>query len=317
MRPVVSVICLCYNQKPYLKEAVDSVLKQTYDALQIILVDDASIDGSQNELKRIAQENPQLDLILLSENVGNCKAFNIGLKKATGDFIIDFATDDVMLPRHIEKVISHFQQLDESYGVVFTDATYVDEKGNALRNHFDYLLKRKLIKSVPQGDVFRNVLTTYFIPGPTTVIRKKVMDELGGYDETLAYEDFDFWIRSSRIFNYSFLNENLFRIRKTKTSMSSGLYRQGDRQLHSTYLICKKTKALCRDEEDLNALRQRVLYEFKQAFFSENRMEAKLFAEFLAELKVEKASYYLLRIMNAVPFPWRLLRKFYYQLKYT
>lgn len=316
MKPLVSVVCLCYNQRLYLREAIESVLKQTYDHLQVILIDDASSDGSQAELQKIASENPSFDLILLPQNLGNCKAFNVALKKVKGDYVIDFAVDDVMKPSHIEKLVNRFQQLDESYGVVFTDATYIDAQGKFLRTHFEHLLKKKLIHSIPEGDIFRQVLTTYFIPGPTTMVRKKVMDDLGGYDESLAYEDFDFWLRSSRKYKYAFLNENEMLVRKSKTSMSAKLYRQGDRQLHSTYLICRKVKTLCQNEEDLKALKNRVMYEFRQAVFSENRREANLFADLLNELNFKTVQYFLLKILNALPFPWRILRRLYHQWKY-
>jgi glycosyltransferase involved in cell wall biosynthesis len=316
MKPLVSVVCLCYNQRPYLREAIKSVIKQTYDHLQVIAIDDASTDGSQAELEKIASEYPFIELILLPQNVGNCKAFNMALKKVKGEYVIDFAVDDVMNPLHIEKLVNKFQQLDESYGVVFTDATYIDEQGRFLRTHFDYLLKKKLIRSIPQGDVFREVLTTYFIPGPTMLVRKKVMDDLGGYDESLAYEDFDFWLRSSRKYKYAFLDENEMLIRKSKTSMSAGLYRPGDRQLHSTYLICRKVKTLCISDEDRRALEHRVMYEFRQAVFSENREEANLFANLIVELNARDAQFFFLKTLNVLPFPWRRLRKLYHQWKY-
>lgn len=142
MNPLVTVICLCHNHRRFLRQSIESVLNQTYKNLQIILVDDASADGSQEELKEIAKENPNVEMVLLPQNLGNCKAFNVGWRKAKGDFIIDFATDDVMLPMHIEKAVDHFQKLDDNYGVVFSDATFIDENGNFIRNHFEHLKKR-------------------------------------------------------------------------------------------------------------------------------------------------------------------------------
>ncbi len=87
---------------------------------------------------------------------------------------------------------------------------------------------KSLISHIPQGDVYRDMLTTYFIPGPTMMIRREVFAALGGYDESLSYEDFDFWVRSSRIYRYAFLNERLTSIRKLKSSMSTGWYVPGD-----------------------------------------------------------------------------------------
>lgn len=318
MKPLVSVVCLCYNQRPYLREAIESVIKQTYDHLQVIAIDDASTDGSQAELEKIASEYPFIELILLPQNIGNCKAFNLALKKVKGEYVIDFAVDDVMKPPHIEKLVNKFQQLDQSYGVVFTDATYIDEQGRFLRTHFNYLLKKKLIRSIPQGDVFREVLTTYFIPGPTMLVRKKVMDDLGGYDESLAYEDFDFWLRSSRKYKYAFLDENEMLIRKSSRSLSSGWYESGDRQLHSTYLICcKMMKSYCQTGADFDSLKKRVLYEFRQSVFSNNKSEAKLFAGLLKEMNQRGWQYYFLSLLGRIPFSLRGIRKWYHRLRFA
>ncbi|MDP4680807.1 MAG: hypothetical protein NWS46_10620, partial [Cyclobacteriaceae bacterium] len=69
-----------------------------------------------------------------------------------------------------------------------------------------------------------------------------VLLELNGYDEKLAYEDFDFWIRSSRKWQYQYQSEILTKIRKTVGSLSSRVYSKNDKQLHSTYLVCKKNQ---------------------------------------------------------------------------
>jgi glycosyltransferase involved in cell wall biosynthesis len=281
MNPLVTVICLCYNHKSFLRQAIESVLHQTHKNIQVILVDDASTDGSQEELKKLASEHPQVELLLLRQNLGNCKAFNAGWQKAKGDFIVDFSTDDVMLPGHLEKVVAHFQKLDDTFGVVFTDATVVDENGKFIRKHFENLINRKLISSIPQGDIFKDVLTRYFIPGPTMVVRRKVFEVLNGYDENLSYEDFDFWVRSSRQFKYAFLNEREVQIRKLSTSMSANL----KKQLHSTYIVCQKAKGLCCDKIEMKALQHRVLYELRHAVIYRDRTHAKLFSQLLRELK--------------------------------
>jgi glycosyltransferase involved in cell wall biosynthesis len=315
-KPLVSVICLCYNHRRFVREAVESVLNQSYKNIQVIVADDASTDNSVEEIQSLKALYPSIELLLLPKNLGNCKAFNEALKLARGEFVIDFATDDVMMPDRIERQVAFFGRLTLTVGVVYTDAVYINEDGKFIRNHFEYLFHKELISHIPQGDVYRDVLTTYFIPGPTMMIRREVFATLGGYDESLSYEDFDFWVRSSRIYRYAFLNERLTSIRKLKSSMSAGLYVPGDKQLRSTYLICKKAQQLNRDKGDEQALITRVRYEFRQSVLSGNHAEALLFYDLLKELKGVRWAERTLKLFDHPGIPLAPLRKLYHRIKY-
>ncbi len=314
--PLVSVVCLCYNQKKYVREAIQSVLDQTYDRIELIVVDDASSDGSAEAIREILASHPNVKSVFLTENIGNCKAFNAGWKLALGELVIDLSADDVMHRHRIEKQVHCFSKLDPSYGVIFTDCIYVYENGTPFRNHTEYLISKGLLKSMPEGDVFIDVLKRYFISGPSMMIKNEVLKKLNGYDEELAYEDFDFWIRSSRIYKYKYLDERLTYVRKGHRSKSSTWYAPGDPQLHSTYLICQKAIKLCRNEEETNALRWRVLYEFKQSVFSKNKAESKLFAQLFKTLGEVSFSFYVIQLASFIPLPWSWMRKKYYELKY-
>lgn len=315
--PLVSVICLCYNHERFIRDAVESVLNQSYSNIQVIVADDASTDNSVKEINALKAKYPAVELLLLPTNVGNCKAFNEAFKLARGEYIIDFATDDLMANNRVERQVSFFQRLDSTVGVVFTDATYINESGAFIRNHFDYLLAKGLLSQIPQGDVYRDVLATYFIPGPTMMFRREVFVALNGYDESLSYEDFDFWIRSSRIYRYAFLNERTTSIRKIKTSMSTGWYVPGDKQLHSTYLVCKKAQLLNRDKDDEQALAKRLRYEYRQSVLSGNFEEASLFYDFLKELDGVQFTERFLKIFDKARIPLAPLRKLYHTIKYS
>jgi glycosyltransferase involved in cell wall biosynthesis len=316
MNPLVSVICLCYNHANFVEEAIRSVLSQTYSNIQLIIVDDASTDDSVTIIRKLIDQHPHVEVLFLKENLGNCKAFNQGLKLAKGDFIVDFATDDVMMPDRIIKQVDFFKTLDPSYGVVFTDAVYIDEAGVVLHNHNEYLFQKRLINEIPQGEIYPSVLSTYFISSPTMLSRKEVFVSLQGYDEDLAYEDFDFWIRSARNFKYGFLNERLTKVRRSKKSMSRGWYIPGDKQLHSTFLVCKKARALNRSNEDKLAWIKRVRYEIRQSVFSENYAEAELFYTLLKEEKKTDLIDEVLLLINRLHLPIASLRRWYHRIKY-
>jgi glycosyltransferase involved in cell wall biosynthesis len=314
--PLVSVVCLCFNHERFVEEAITSVLHQSYPNIEVIVVDDASTDGSRDIIEKLVSRYAKVKYFPLSQNVGNCRAFNCGLAQATGSFVIDFATDDVMLPDRIRKQVDLFSTLADDYGVVFSNADYVDEGGKIIRNHYDYLFSKGLLRKISQGDVYRQLLSTYFISSPTMMVRRNVFDALGGYDETLSYEDFDFWVRSSRKFRYAYLDEVTTRVRMTKRSMSRGWYVPGDKQLYSTYLVCKKALSLNRSEDDRNALAARLKYEVRQSVFSENRYEAELFYGLLRQVGHASPFYRLLMWINKLRLPLSPFRRWYHRIRY-
>lgn len=314
--PLVSVICLCYNHERFVQEALESVLAQTYPAIEIIVVDDASADGSVAVIQRVAKAHPQIQVIALPENGGNCAAFNRALALAKGAYVVDFSTDDVFVPERIARQVACLEALDNRYGVVFTDAVFIDGKGEPFRKHFDHLLSKGLLDRIPEGDVYTDVLRHYFICSPTMLVRRSVLDTLGGYDETLAYEDFDFWVRSSRRYYYAFLNEPLTKVRRGHRSLSSSLYEPGDRQLESTYRICRKALALNRTAADHAALRWRVRYEFRQAVLSSNFLEADLFYKLLKEMNGPGPADLVLYGVRMLRIPLRRLRALYLRVRF-
>lgn len=314
--PIVTVICVCYNHSRFVEEAIRSVVAQTYPNLQIIVLDDGSTDTSVEQIKSIDFQGRVVEFLLLDQNLGYCKAFNKALPLVKGDFFIDFATDDVMMPDRIEKQVRKFQTLDGSYGVVFTDAVYIDETGFELRHHYDYMFRKGLLKEIPEGYIYTQLLSRYFIAAPTMMTRTQVIQDLKGYDENLSYEDFDFWIRSSIRYQYAFLNEKLTKIRKSRESMSAALYKAGDKQLHDTFLVCKKAQVLNRDEKDTQALASRVRYEMRHAVLTSNPVEAALFFNLLHEIGKVSALDRLVFKLGKLKLPLSMVRTIYHSLRY-
>ena len=263
MNPLVTVICICYNHELFVEEALKSVWSQTYSAIQLIIVDDGSIDHSPGKIRELIQHRePQIPLIAHEANHGYTRSFNEALGLAKGIYVVDFAADDVMLPHFIERSVQALEKAGDGYGVCFTNAYYIDKKSKEIGNHNDILRKKKLIDKIPEGDIYPMVLQRYFICTPTMMVKKMVLDKLGGYDESLAYEDFDFWVRSSRYFKYTYIDEVLMRKRILPSSMAASQYkfRKND-QLRSTLIVCKKAFMLNKTKIDRRALLRRLRFE--------------------------------------------------------
>ena len=283
--PPVTVICLCYNQGRFVKEAIDSVRSQTYPNVQLLVVDDASNDNSVEIIKRCLDSLPGARLFALPRNVGNCRAFNYALQYAEGDFIIDLAADDVLLPERICEGVKALTDAGQDYGVNFTDAYRMAEDGTILSTHSDLFPHHE----IPQGDIYRELIGRYFICSPAMMFRSRVIRSLGGYDETLAYEDFDFWIRSSRGFLYNYTPRVLVKKRIVKDSMSARQFSIFDPQLVSTFRVCEKILTLNRSADEQEALRRRILYEMRVCL---RLLRVGLFIKYMKLLRQNSAMRY-------------------------
>ncbi|MCB2410255.1 glycosyltransferase family 2 protein [Hymenobacter lucidus] len=272
--PLVTIVALCYNHAPFLAEALNSILAQTYPNIEVILVDDASTDGSRTMLAQYAAAHPTWQTIFLDDNIGNCRAFNQAFRQGRGEFFIDFATDDVLLPARVARQVACFQQLAPNYGVVYSDAELIDEASQLVRRHYRRDAQGQLHPRPASGFVFADVLSRYFISTPTMMMRCSVLEQLQGYDETLAYEDFDFWVRAARDFRFYFQDEVTTQKRLHPASMSRRGYQPNDPFLASTIRVCRKALALCRTPTERAALAVRLRWELRQAVRWGNYREA-------------------------------------------
>ena len=256
--PLVSVLCLCYNQKSFVKEAIDSVLNQTYRPVQLIILDDGSTDGSADEIARCIVAKPEIIFIRNQENIGYTKSLNKAWSHVKGEFTIDLAADDILFPNRIEEGVADFKNRSPQFGLQFSDAELIDARGDLMGKHSD----KYPHASIPQGDIYKEIIQRYFICPPTIMFRKSVLDRMGGYDDSLAFEDFDFLIRASREYFFCYSSKALVKRRLVKNSMSEKQFERGNEQRMSTLIICKKIQKLNRNKEEENALRKRVRYEF-------------------------------------------------------
>ncbi|HAS40998.1 MAG TPA: glycosyl transferase family 2 [Microscillaceae bacterium] len=286
--PLVTIICVCYNHEKYVAEAIESVLLQTYANIQLIVVDDASSDGSCRVIEDVLDgvrvssltektksssfklQNEPI-FIRNDQNLGNCVSFNIGLAKARGKYIIDLSADDVLLDDRVEKQVAAFEKLGEEYAVVFTNALNINEAGAVQGYHYVVDQAGKSKVEVPQGNVYQEVLKHYFICTPTMMMRTQIVKEMGGYDETLSYEDFDFWVRTARHHLYYYLDEVSTMKRSVRNSLSSKFYRKNYlSHLESTLKVCYKALAQNTSQEENASLAHQTYYFLRLAFYMQH-----------------------------------------------
>jgi len=263
--PLVTIIALCHNHAPYLREALNSILAQDYAPLEVWLVDNGSTDGSPAILRAYAQAQPGWRLLLLPTNSGNCRAFNQAFFQSQGEFVVDFATDDILLPQRLRQQVALLQSLPPDYGMVYSNCELISEAGAPLGLYHRPGPSGRLHPRPASGWVFAEVLRRYFISTPTMLMRRATLLALGGYDEALSYEDFDFWVRASRAWRFQYQDAVTTRKRKHPRSMSAQVTTAHDPYLASTLAVCRKALALCRTPAEARVLAGRLRYELLHA----------------------------------------------------
>lgn len=261
--PLVSIICLAYNHEKFVVETLNSVVQQSYQPIELIIVDDSSTDQTKNVINNWLLSHPEVQFIANEKNIGNTKSFNNALKLVKGDYLIDLAADDLLLPNGVQNQINAFQKSKfKNLGVVYGNAEIINEDGSFNSWYFPVDKSGKVISKRPIGDIYCSVLTTGdSICSVSAMIKKSVYDFLGGYDDTLDYEDLDAWIRASREFEFDFIDEVLVKKRTVSNSLGTKFYSKNHKINISTYNILQKALKLNRSKEEDLALQKRVHHE--------------------------------------------------------
>lgn len=219
--PLISVLIASYNHAKYIAEAIHSVLNQSFQDFEILIVDDGSIDGTVAEIKKFT--DPRIRLFCFEENRSAAVAVHKLLDEAVGKYISLLSSDDIFLPDKLEKQITFLEKHSE-IAAVFGYAQIVDEDGKDFNDDKHFYFNR-----FKQPNRTRYEWLNYFfhhgncLCHPSVLIRKLCYETLGYYDERLAQiPDFDFWIRLCLRYEIFIIPENLvkFRIRENEKNAS-------------------------------------------------------------------------------------------------
>jgi len=208
-RPLVSVVIPVYNGSDFLKTAIESALNQSYDNIEIVVVNDGSTDNGQTQ-SIIDSYNGRI-IGLKKENGGVASALNEGIKKASGSFVAWLSHDDIFVREKIEIQIGEINRLNNCgirNAILYGDYLEVDENSIPLTEHrLPDIPPSKFYQALLGGYVFRSIL--YPVPfsfhGCTTLIPRQAFLDLGFFKTNLrTTQDYDAWFRF--ICGYQFLH---------------------------------------------------------------------------------------------------------------
>ena len=198
--PTVSVIIPTYNRAHLVGRAIHSVLNQTYQDFELIVVDDGSTDNTEEVVKSF--NNERIKYIKHEKNKGGSAARNTGIKDSKGEYIAFLDSDDEWLEEKLKKQVEVFQNKDSRVGIVYVNFSIVNEKGESVGK-----------KQGPKGLIFRELLNSNCV-GTTSsvVVRRECFKKVGGFDETLpSCQDWDMWLRLARHYEFDFIPEELLK----------------------------------------------------------------------------------------------------------
>lgn len=225
MKPFVSVLMSVYNAERYLEEAVQSVLIQTYENFEFIIVDDGSEDSSLAIINRI--KDKRIRLIVNKKNKGLIYSLNKGLEAAVGKYIIRMDADDISDPERFDTQI-RFMEKHPEIGI----------SGTAYQSFGEgFSFKTRILESNP----LQNKADLMFYPvlaHPSVIMRKSVLDEnnLRYREEFKNAEDYGLWVEASNFTKISNVRKKLLNYR----ILGKSITRQANKDFNSRFNIHKK-----------------------------------------------------------------------------
>lgn len=200
---LVSIVLPTHNRDAVIDRAIQSVLRQTYQEFELIVVDDASTDETEELVD--SYRDGRVTYVRHDVNRGAPAARNTGFQNASGELVAYIDSDDEWLPSKLEKQVAEFERWGPDVGLVYTGFYMV-------HGHVTEVGK----KPTKSGDIFRDMLAFDQVgPTSTVMVRSECLRTCGGFDESLpARQDYDLWLRLTKSYDVAYVQEPLVKIHR-------------------------------------------------------------------------------------------------------
>lgn len=189
--PLVSIVTPTYNRADFLPAAISSVLAQTYEDFELIVVDDGSEDDTRAVLEPFLGDKRVR--YFYQENQGQSVARNYALAQSSGEFIAFLDSDDLWCPNKLEKQLSAFDANPDA-DIVHGDEVLIDEQGE--------VITEKNMKRY-SGRITRQLLADNSVSITTALVKRRCFQEMGGFDTSVGVaDDYDLWLRFSAKYRF-------------------------------------------------------------------------------------------------------------------
>lgn len=218
---MISVIVPTYNREEQIERAVRSILQQTFDRYEIIIVDDGSTDRTEEVVRGISDD--RLQYIRLDHNHGAAYARNVGIRASQYKYIAFLDSDDEWHPRKLELQMRRMQEESPEVGLVYCRMSGMQEDGRGRQYTPAYECRPESL----EGDMFHFLLWRNVIGTPAMLVRRECLESVGLFRESLScLEDYELVLRIAEKWRISFVNEVLVEIHRTSGSLTSRIAEQ-------------------------------------------------------------------------------------------
>lgn len=201
-KPLVSICIPNYNCEKYITEAIKSTLNQTYNNIEIIVIDNCSTDNSWKIIKSF---DNKIKAIRNKKNIGSTSNFNKCIRLANGKYMKILHSDDVLERSCIEKQVNIMEK-NRNVGFAYGKTIIIDEKNNEIED-ISFYTKDIVTKGIDKLD---ELLCGNHIMFPSVMLRKKCVDDVGFFDPRLYYcNDWDLWMRICMKYDAVYLKETM------------------------------------------------------------------------------------------------------------
>ena len=201
----ISIVLPVHNGEKYISQAIESVLQQSYENWELIIVNDCSIDGTSRIINDYEKKDTRIRVYNNDKNLKLPATLNVGFSYAKGDYFTWTSDDNILLPQFLE-VLNRYLNDNEQVDFVYSDYIGIDSEGNELG--IRHMLE-------PENMLYKNSV------GASFLYRRKIYDEIGGYSpEWFLVEDYEYWLRVYKRYRMMHVEDILYQYRFHDQSLS-------------------------------------------------------------------------------------------------
>ncbi len=250
---MVTIVLPTYNGEKYIRKSIESVIAQTYKEWELIVIDDCSVDHTNQIVQEYVEKDHRIKLFKNTQNLRLPSSLNVGFKKSKGKYLTWTSDDNLFKPEALETLRNRLRDNPKS-GLVFSDMDYIDSQGRII-GHTPKVFSTDEI-------YYRNIV------GASFMYTRDVYQSIGDYNnQKFLVEDYDYWLRIARKFHIQYVEKSLY------------LYRQHEGSLTETRnheMLEAKVKLLEEELEEIELnqeIKAKIYKELAIASFSLDRFE--------------------------------------------